>query len=404
MPRRACAILLATFLLFPVSVSVAQSGESLFSNRTLNYLGLSIVNDPGQYAMGGGTVALRGRPGAVDVNPAAIGQDGRIQAGVDAGLDPFLASDFIFGQTITSPFITIKSSRWAAGLQFIQFSYGEFEQFSPSGRSLGTVEKRHRTVKALGAYDVSETWTVGAAIGYSAEGFAQPDVDDARSLTIDLGVHGEWERALSSGGRLRPSVGLSLTDFGPNSTIVEGGSPSAGITGDVEVATPTRLHLGGALVYESGAKPYGRPAMRLTGHLGLSKEMVRLEDSGTGGIDAANPFAALVQSWKPAATEIFLDGDGVRQVTTVGAWGQIVKHVGVEVTALDLVSLRLGRKIADETFEVNATAAGVGVDLVYVRLDYATTLTSSVDAWEDLSYFRLTARLPLDGRFDRHGW
>jgi len=91
-------------------------------------------------------------------------------------------------------------------------------------------------------------------------------------------------------------------------------------------------------------------------------------------------------------------------VTTVGAWGQIVKHVGVEVTALDLVSLRLGRKIADETFEVNATAAGVGVDLVYVRLDYATTLTSSVDAWEDLSYFRLTARLPLDGRFDRHGW
>ncbi|HHP7237359.1 hypothetical protein [Longibacter sp.] len=404
MPRRACAILLATFLLFPVSVSVAQSGESLFSNRTLNYLGLSIVNDPGQYAMGGGTVALRGRPGAVDVNPAAIGREGFVESGIDLGVDPFLQSDFIFDQTLMSPFVTVRSGRWAAGLQFIQFSYGTFEQRSGDGRVLETIDKRHRTIKAFGAYDLTDTWTAGAAIGYSAEGFAQLDVDDARSVTLDLGIYGEWERTLSSGGQWRPSVGLSLTDFGPNSTIVEGGSPSGGRIGDVEVATPTRLHLGGALVYESGAKPYGRPAVVLTGHLGLAKEMVRLENSGTGGIDAANPFAALVQSWKPADTEIFLDGDGVRQVTTVGAWGQIVKHVGVEVTALDLVSLRLGRKIADETFEVNTTAAGLGVDLVYLRLDYAITLTSSVDEWEDLSYVRLTARLPIDGRFDRHWW
>jgi len=377
----------------------------LFSNRTLNYLGLSIVNDPGQYAMGGGTVALRGRPGAVDVNPAAIGQDGRIQAGVDAGLDPFLASDFIFGQTITSPFITIKSSRWAAGLQFIEFSYGEFEQFSPSGRSLGTVEKRHRTVKAFGAYDVSETWTVGAAIGYSAEGFAQPDVDDARSLTIDLGVHGEWERTLESGGRLQPSVGLSLTDFGTNSTIVDGKGETTGFRGPgyVEVATPTRLHAGTALVYEVGAQSFGRPALRLTGHLGLSKEMVRIEE-GPNGRDAANPFAALVQSWKPADTERTRDADGVVRQTSVGAWGQLQKHVGVEVTALDVVSVRVGRNFVDDTFIVSETVAGIGLDLVYVQIDYASVLASSATDRDELSYLRVTASLPLDGRFDRHWW
>lgn len=377
--------------------AVAQTEETVVINRSINYTGLVVTNDPGQYAMGGGTVALRGRPGAIDVNPAAIGQDGRLQAGVDVGLDPFLQSDFILGQTLTSPFAAVKSGRWAAGFQFVQFSYGTFERRSPEGQVLSEIEKYHRTLKAVGAYDLSPTWTAGAALGYSAEGFAaDQEPSDARGLTLDLGMYGEWERTFEDGGRIRPSLGISLTDFGTNSQV----------TDQTEIATPTRLRAGGALAYETGSTWEGRPIVRLTGHLALSKQMVSIEETAgvrEAVIDAASPFAALIQNWRPTDTERTFDQNGVSQ-RSVGVWGQVQKHVGAEITALDIVSFRIGRNFVDDTFAVSETAVGVGVDLEYIQVDYASTLESSSMFRGDLSYVRVTSSLPLDGTFDRLPW
>ncbi|PEN13918.1 hypothetical protein CRI94_07630 [Longibacter salinarum] len=372
----------------------AQSDEPVVTNRTLSYLGLSVTNDPGQYALGGGTVALRGRPGAVDVNPAAIGENETVQVGVDVGGNPVLQSDFIFDQTLTSPFVTVKSGRWAAGLQFLQFSYGRFQRRAPNGDVVGSYDKHHRTVKAVGAYEVSQTWTVGTALGYSTENFITfQETDDARSVTIDLGIHGRWERSLGNGGQLRPSIGASLTDFGSNSQI----------TDRTDIATPTRLHLGGALAYESGSTWKGRARFKLLGHVAMSKQMVRIE-SGRNGRDVAGPFAALVETWRPSDGSSQPDPNGGIIRSSIGVWGQIEKHMGVEVKAFDIASLRIGKNFVSDQFSSSETVVGVGLNFVYVRLDYGTAIASSSEYREDLSFLRITASIPLDGTFDHHWW
>jgi hypothetical protein len=65
---------------------------------------------------------------------------------------------------------------------------------------------------------------------------------------------------------------------------------------------------------------------------------------------------------------------------------------------------RPGASPSADTFIVSETVAGVGLDLVYVQIDYANVVASSATDRDELSYLRVTASLPLDGQFDRHWW
>jgi len=360
------------------------------------HLGLTLMNDPGVWAMGRGGVALRGRPGAVDLNPAAIGQDGLVQGGLDLGADPIFATEHLFGAHERSPFVTGKTGRWAVGAQVNVLNAGEFERRDENGRVTETITARHISTKIFTSYDLSPTWTVGGAVGYSADKTIAPtlpgDDNSVSSVVADLGAFGEWQRSVGEDGVLRPAVGVSLMNFGANSKL-----------GDfnAEYPTPTTLRLGGALYAADGTKWYGRSPISATVHLELSKQLVSIDQALTRP-EPSGPFAALVDTWRPER-RVQINSSGEEVVVEANAWQQVEKHLGLEVSAYEIVDLRIGRsQVGEETGLPRYTTFGVGLDLVYVRFDYAGTVAASFDATEDRSAFRFTAMIPLDGSYENN--
>ncbi len=385
------------------------------SNRTVAHPAFTLVNDPGIWAMGRGGVALRGRPGAVDMNPAAIGQDGFVQGGLDLGTGPLFATDHFLSTYERSPFVAVKSGRWALAAQVNVFGQGEIERRDDQGRVLETETPRHVSAKAFTAYDLSPVWTIGGAVGYSRDETVFPalivDDESISSLVLDLGARGEWERSLGKHTILRPAIGMSLLNVGANSrptvqsldTSFGTAVPLPGVGGvasGVEYPTPTTLRLGGALSIANGEKWYGRAPMSATAHVGLSKPLVSIERSAfPTRRDVSGPFAALIDAWRPER-RIDTNADGEEVVVEANAWQQVEKHLGLEVSAYDIVDLRIGRsQVGEETGFPAYTTFGVGLDLVYVRFDYAGTLDARFERAGDRSAFRLTTMIPLDGSY-----
>lgn len=395
----------------------SADAQTLRTNGTVAHPGFTLVNDPGMWAMGRGGVALRGRPGAVDMNPAVIGQDGIVQGGVDLGSDPLLATDHFFTSYERSPFVTVKSGRWATAAQVNVFRSGEVERRDDQGRTLDTVNPIHFSAKVFGAYDLSDVWTIGGAIGYSRDETVFPSllVDDAAlsSLVIDLGAYGEWEHAAGENTVLRPAVGASLVNFGANSQettqsldgsfsdpVIPGVGPFAS---GIEYPTPTTLRLGGALTLEDGETWNGRTPFSATAHVGLSKQLVSIERQvAEPGRDVSGSFAALIDAWRPER-RIEINSSGEEVIVEANAWQQVEKHLGLEVSAYEIVDLRIGRnQVGENTGFSSYTTFGVGVDLVYVRLDYAGTLSSRSETLDDRSAFRVTAMIPLNGSYENN--
>jgi hypothetical protein len=415
-PRRSLFAALLLVSLLPLLSPTARAQGDIPStpetvsydyHSTLNYYGLQLMNAPGLFALGGGTVALRGRSGALDVNPAAIGQDGLVMAGLDTSGEYPLASNVGGELYLSSPFVMAKRGRWAAGLQFKRLSYGTFERRSPDGESLGETELLQWSLKAFGAYDISDHWTVGAGLGYAADQILEPlDGDAARSILLDLGVLGTWTYATDGGTTLSPSVGASLMNFGWNSDVDVGSDRSAALDPPA-FQTPSMLRAGGALNVASGSTWNGRPVVRVVGHAALSKMLVGSEITQTSTRSEERtygPFEALTRSWGESAPTVVNASDDVGD-QPVSPWGQIVKHVGAEITLYGIASLRAGRRQVDERFSRQRyTTIGGGVDLVYLRIDYAQTLGSPIGFYGDFSFLRVTAQIPLDGSYENKWW
>lgn len=387
----ASAILFFLVALAPVSAD-AQTRRV---NTTVSHPGFTQVNDPGVWAMGRSGVALRGRPGAVDVNPAAIGQAGRVQGGVDLGTDPLFATEHLFGIHERSPFVTGKTGRWAVAAQVNVLNAGEFERRDENGRVTETITARHISTKLFAAYDLSPTWTLGGAVGYSDDKTIAPtfmgEDNSVSSVVVDLGAYGEWERSVGEDAVLRPSVGVSLMNFGANSELGDS---------NVEYPTPTTLRFGGALYAADGEKWYGRSPISATMHLELSKQMVSIEQPNAfTRPETSGPFAALIDTWRPERRlEVTANGE---EIVESSVWDQVEKHLGVEVSAYEVVDLRVGRsQVGDETGIPRYTTFGVGLDLVYARFDYAGTVASSFDLTDKRSAFRVTAMIPLNGTYE----
>jgi len=126
----------------------------------------------------------------------------------------------------------------------------------------------------------------------------------------------------------------------------------------------------------------------------IDQALTRPEPSG--------PFAAWVDTWRPER-RVRINSSGEEVVVEANAWQQVEKHLGLEVSAYEIVDLRIGRsQVGEETGLPRYTTFGVGLDLVYVRLDYAGTVAASFDATEDRSAFRVTAMIPLNGKYENN--
>jgi len=393
---------LALILSLVLMASPATAQEPINRHGTNSYPGLQLNPYPGSYAMGGGTVALSGRPSAMTMNPAAIGQEGVVQAGLDVGAEHLLASEvpsvFFVDEHAATPSVTLRQGRWAAGIQYVRYAYEEFEIRDGNGNVIDRPSLFHQSLRVAGAYDVSNAWTVGLGLGYNRdeqyEGFRQGDrteqEDAATALTLDLGAHGAWTIDRESGARWLPSVGVSLTNVGPN-------SDSELLSFDIP--TPTTFRVGGAVTHEGASEWNGAPIVQGTVHVGLSKVLAGTEEEDRE-TQTYGAFEALTAAWGPAET--FREPDGSYE--TVSAWGQINKHIGVEVTLYGIGSVRVGRRQVNSDFSGRSyTSVGAGVDLVYGTIEYARSIAGS-SLYDDQSYIRLTATIPLDGSYDNNWW
>ena len=120
---------------------------------------------------------------------------------------------------------------------------------------------------------------------------------------------------------------------------------------------------------------------------------------GRERFEADGPFRSLFAGW--GTTRGVQTPEGLAEV---GPWERLKKHVGVEVAALDVFSVRLGRfHEADDNGGRQYTAFGFGLDLYYARLDisWAAGADSPI---QRLSYGRLTVQIPLSDEDPRNFW
>ena len=337
---------------------------------------------PHVHALGNATVAARGYPGAIGVNPATIGTEGTVRLGSNANLSrgpvyssPWIPSTFV--DWVVAPSATVKRKKWAAGVQVKHFGWENMEFRNPQGESLGT-NAFQQSIKGVAAYDVTSKVTVGAGVNlirtrvpfrFGKEVEVHP--------TIDLGVQYKT-RIEKKFAILRPALGLSLTDFGGNVSYEN--QPD-------DLSAPTTIQGG-------GAQQFGRPAWRVGLYGALSNLLVSgeyVEKDSTEYFEADDPFTALFNGW--GSTRGVAGPSG--EPADVGPWERITKHVGMEMSILDILSLRLGRfHESDDNGGRQYTAFGVGLDAYYVSLDASWTLGNE-ETFQQYSYGRLTVRIPL---------
>ena len=347
---------------------------------------------PYVHALGNATVAARGYPGAIGMNPATIGTAGDVRIGSNVNLrqgpvysSPWILSEIAPELWITAPSGSVKMGRWAAGVQVKHFSLGSTEIRSPDGDVLRTTDSYQQSIKFATAFEATPHFTVGGGVNLIRSRLGAQNSDDTKvHPAVDLGI--QYQTRVEQGlVTLRPALGLSLTDFGGNVSYKNqrGDSP-----------VPTMIRGGGALQIVSQSRQLARPEWRIALFGALSNRLVSgeyVEDDGGTYFEADGPFTALINGWRSAKGIVGPPGEQ----ETVGPWERITKHVGIEMSVLDVFSLRLGRfHESDELKGWQYTALGFGLDAYYVSLDASWTLENE-EPFQQFSYGRLTVRIPL---------
>lgn len=365
----------------------AQVGLTAYDFQT-------IQPHPYVHALGNATVAARGYPGAIGVNPATIGTEEAVRIGSNVNLSqgPVYSSPWIHPSLfrwVAAPSATVKMGRWAAGIQIKHFNWKDLDIRNPQGERVGSTHFQ-QSIKGVGAYDVTPALTIGAGINLirSRVRFRFGKGVDVHP-TIDFGVQYET-RVENEFAILRPAFGLSLTDFGGNVSYEN----QAG-----DLAAPTTIRGGGALQLTSKTRQFGRPEWRVGFYGALSNRVVSgefvekdtTEYYSTEYFEADDPFTALFKGW--GRTKGIYRGD-LGERAKVGPWERLTKHVGMEMSVLDLLSMRVGRfHESEDNGGRQYTALGFGLDAYYVSLDASWSLTGEPN--EQYSYGRVTVRIPL---------
>ena len=399
--RSATLLLLLLFVAGLAPSSRAQSGQT-------TALFLKIHPQPRIHALGKATVALDGYSGAIDVNPATIGEPGvaRFGTNMGAGASPLYASDWLpdargLGELwVSNGGGSVRRDSWAVGAHWKYLSLGSIEVRDADGRSLGTYDLAEWETTVAGAYDVTRGLTLGMGakvIRIERLGRSEnPEPEGTTSTAIDLGV--QYDRSYPLGSaKLRPLLGWSLTNFGPNIEL-DDSDP-----GDQALPLTMRAGAGGELA--TARQWQNRSVLQLGVYGALSKRLSHSRivcDSGAGDstcyADADGPLRALFSTGWKARELPFGTGDDAR----LSAWEQTIKHVGVEVQFAEILSFQWGRfKEHEHNGNRQYTSFGFGLDLHFVILEHAWT---DGEGRLDNSFWRLTGRIPLDGPIPSNFW
>ena len=385
-------------ILLPVLPSAGQAGATaLFQTIDANAR---------SRALGEATVALRGYAGAAQVNPATIGLDGFVQTGTNLSGASLFRTLWPYGAWITSPSVDVKLGRWALGYQYKGFDL-DYEASYRANNEAGYITFKTDVYdyahKLAAAFDLRPSLALGLGLNWirseDLDFFAEnqdevgsPATQTASGFSLDLGVF--YERGFSVPyARLRPSLGWSLTDFGP--TIRYGDR-------DLRDPLPMTMRGGAALQAETAAQLWSRPLLSLGLYGQLSKMLARTEfDFVTGEREVYGPFRALFGTWGPY--DVSLNADESEAIT-VSTLDQIATHRGLEMSLMHILYLRSGFFYESEYNGGRKLASGGwGLDLYYLALD--RTWVHPQDGFVDeISFWKLTARVPLGGEAEGNFW
>lgn len=367
---------------------------------------LKIYPQPRVYALGNATVALDEYSGAIDINPAALGEDGSVRFGtnVGAGAGPIYASDWLpdsraLGDLwVSNGGGSVRRGSWALGAHWKFLSVGSVEVRDETGRSVGVFDLSEWETTVAGAYDVSKGVTLGVGVKLirweTVVGRRNPELVGTTTPAVDLGV--QYDRSFQTGSaEMRPLLGWSLTNFGPNQDL-DGSQP-----GDAPLPMTMRVGAGGEIA--TTRRWQNRSVFQLGIYGALSNVLwnndIVCESGGNRGncySDADGPFRTLFSTgWTARA---FGPGNEGR----VSVWEQTVRHIGAEIRFADILSVQRGHFTEDEkNGNREYTTYGFGVDLYYVAIDHAWMVG---DGRLNNSFWRLTGRIPLDGNNLRNFW
>lgn len=376
MKRSITGVIILVFALFTNSF-----GQGSITGVPFVQLGSSAYS----LSLGEATVALGNYPGSTHYNPAGTGEMRMLQTGTFFHAQNRITLEreiIVEGFGLANPYVSYKNNDWAYSLSFKYFDWPVQVRTDETGMRLGEVNSYEYTAGFSVSYDLSETISLGAGFNYifSKLGAIQvggEKIEKAQTFSLDVGALYKNTVQLSDEIIMKPSAGISLSDFGPSIKYTEN-SP-----GD---PLPMTLRAGLAGTFQSTRKFYGQPYLSITLARALSKIMARKEDGGS----PHGPFRALFSSWD---TYQFFNG---QQTESYPLKEQINVHTGIEISVLSTLMFRLGREYLPPVNGASYHSIGGGVDLFYVRIDY-THLNFNNGFFRDVSAWQLTGQIPIGG-------
>lgn len=293
--------------------------------------------------------------GLIHLNPALQGRRGYARLGSNFTPRFIIVPDFKtqpnreFAPEIfyITPHLGVQSEAWDVSFQLRYFTFGE--QVNLEGRRYSGLE----TIQEIG---VSRFLTERLALGASLNFFqSERGLDPAGSVngvSMHLGAVFQEEFHFAGGYVLYPALGWSLSHFGRAKTYALGAGNSP---------LPTTMRLGGSLRLDFPHTYQNLQWFSATLHTAFSRLIIGYN---TRDLTPYNSFEALLRSWN---NYLIRDGEELREVTLQD---QIRRHLGLEMTFFEIISLRGGyRHRPDQREWQQRYTVGLGVDLGYIRMD-----------------------------------
>ena len=339
-------------------------------------------------ALGGATVAMEGYAGASLINPATIGIKQTIQAQsyiFNQKGSPF-NRPYFYKFSFFSPSL---DARYGKGAVSISMPYYNLNAKSEDSLYYKSVKGRfyEYAFQLAGAWEVNKNVRVG--IGLKRFGTRQPvskyivggnpnDIETGKGYAIDLGVF--YHKNYNMGStHTHLSLGGSLLNFGTNFKYNDGAKDPL----------PLNLNAGLGLKVASSQQWYNRPFWGIGIYGALSHIMARTDNNS----QPYNAFQMLFKGWSSYNN---YNGLNMDKVTT---WDQIDRHLGLEASVLDILSVRWGIYYQSPKLIGRGTTHswGMGLDLYYLVVDYTTinfdTTKTAISTPKHV--WQATIRIPL---------
>lgn len=362
--------------------------NSAFSMRGLN-------SNVKSLSLGNAVTSLSGSYGDPQINPAGVELKEALQLSYTRNEFEVESTDRIISAVVgfnKSTFSLAFRRVFGGELAYPERDLGAYTRFNSHENYFGL------------SYSISvlSHLRVGAGVNYlessggSGSFWSYWKHDPAKEWSFDLGIQYEQPIKINKVFLLKPSIGLSVTDFGNGvnyySTEEKRTDP-----------LPGRMRFGSGITVQTVERIKEKHFLGISITGDISKTLNRRERVITD-VDtfyrAMNPFRELTETW---TSYEYFDG---QKYNTISVKDQLWFHAGIEFQVLESFFLRWGAQKAPEYDEqFSYRSLGIGVDIYYLAFDYNHILIKRGGRFRDTYYsflagphWQLTARFPFDGK------